>query len=289
MVARLSVDLEQRPGSPPARGIPETLLPGQATGVAGMRGLRGKRVLISGGRSGIGLATAERFLEEGSRVFLCGLDPREVEAAVAGLAAGGDIAGLACDVSVEADVARLTREAARALGGVDVLVNNAGIARRDPFLTIAPADWDRILAVNLRGMFLVAQAVSRQMVERGGGVIINMCSTNGIAGEEDYAHYNASKGGVLLLTKTMAVELGRHRIRVNGLCPGYIHTPLNETIAAGIGGDEFEAAYVRDRIPLGRAGRAEDVAAAYAFLASDDAAFIHGSALVIDGGQLAVM
>jgi NAD(P)-dependent dehydrogenase (short-subunit alcohol dehydrogenase family) len=171
-----------------------------------------------------------------------------------------------------------------------VLVNNAGIARRDPFLAIAPAVWDRVLEVNLRGMFLVAQAVSRNLVERGdGGVIINMSSTNGIAGEEDYAHYNASKGGVLLLTKTMAVELGSHGIRVNALCPGYIHTALNEAIAAGIGGDEFEAAYVRDRIPLGRAGRAEDVAAAYAFLASDDAAFIHGSALVIDGGQLAVM
>jgi NAD(P)-dependent dehydrogenase (short-subunit alcohol dehydrogenase family) len=255
-----------------------------------MRGLRGKRVLISGGSSGIGLAAAARFLAEGSRVFLCGADPAGVEAAVAGLAPGGEVSGLACDVSAEVDVTRLTQAATRALGGVDVLVNNAGIARRDPFLAIAPADWDRVLAVNLRGMFLVAQAVSRQMVAGGnGGVIINMCSTNGIAGEEDYAHYNASKGGVLLLTKTMAVELGRHGIRVNALCPGYIRTPLNETIAAGIGGDEFEAAYVRDKIPLGRAGRPEDVAAAYAFLASDDAAFIHGSALVIDGGQLAVM
>jgi len=255
-----------------------------------MRGLRGKRVLVSGGSSGIGLATAERFLEEGSRVFVCGVDPGEVEAAVASLNPKGEVSGLACDVSLEADVARMTGAAARALGGVDVLVNNAGVARRDPFLAIAPADWDRILAVNLRGMFLVAQAVSRQMADRGdGGVIINMCSTNGIAGEEGYAHYNASKGGVLLLTKTMAVELGSHGIRVNALCPGYIHTPLNEAIAANIGGDDFEAAYVRDRIPLGRAGRAEDVAAAYAFLASDDAAFIHGSALVIDGGQLAVM
>jgi len=255
-----------------------------------MRGLGGKRVLISGGSSGIGLAAAARFLEEGSRVFLCGVDPAEVEAAVAGLAPGGEVSGLACDVSAEADVVRLTQAATHALGGVDVLVNNAGIARRDPFLAIAPADWDRILAVNLRGMFLVAQAVSRQMVAQGeGGAIINMCSTNGLAGEEDYAHYNASKGGVLLLTKTMAVELGGHGIRVNALCPGYIHTPLNEAIAAGVGGEEFEAAYVRDRIPLGRAGRAEDVAAAYAFLASDDAAFIHGSALVIDGGQLAVM
>jgi len=255
-----------------------------------MRGLRDKRVLISGGSSGIGLAAAARFLDEGSRVFLCGVDPAEVEAAVAGLAPGGEVRGLACDVSAEADVARLTQAAVRALGGVDVLVNNAGIARRDAFLAIVPADWDRILAVNLRGMFLVAQAVSRQMVAQGGGgAIINMCSTNGMAGEEDYAHYNASKGGVLLLTKTMAVELGNHGIRVNALCPGYIRTPLNEAIAAGIGGDDFEAAYVRDRIPLGRAGRAEDVAAAYAFLASDDAAFIHGSALVIDGGQLAVM
>ena len=255
-----------------------------------MRGLRGKRVLISGGSSGIGLATAERFLEEGSRVFVCGVDADEVAAAVAGLAPGGEISGLACDVSAEADVARLMAAATRALGGVDVLVNNAGIARRDAFLAIAPANWDRVLEVNLRGMFLVAQAVSRHLVERGdGGVIINMSSTNGIAGEEDYAHYNASKGGVLLLTKTMAVELGSRGIRVNALCPGYIHTALNEAIAAGIGGDEFEAAYVHDRIPLGRAGRAEDVAAAYAFLASDDAAFIHGSALVIDGGQLAVM
>ncbi len=257
--------------------------------MATMRGLRGKQVLISGGSSGIGLATAERFLEEGSRVFVCGIDPAEVEAAVAALTAKGEISGLACDVSLEADVARLTGAAAHALGGVDVLVNNAGIARRDPFLAITAADWDRILQVNLRGMFLVAQAVSRQMVARGNGVIINMCSINGIAAEEDYAHYNASKGGVLLLTKTMAVELGRQGIRVNTLCPGYIQTPLNDAIAGTIGGDEFEAAYVRDRIPLGRAGRAGDVAAAYAFLASDDAAFIHGSALVIDGGQLAVM
>jgi len=177
----------------------------------------------------------------------------------------------------------------RALGGVDVLINNAGTARRDPFLAIAAGDWDRIVAVNLRGMFLVAQAVSRHMAERGGGVIINMSSTNGLAGEEDYAHYNASKGGVLLLTKTMAVELGNHGIRVNALCPGYIRTPLNEAMSASAGGTEFETAYARERIPLGRAGEAEEVAAAYAFLASDDASFIHGAALVIDGGQLAVM
>ena len=254
-----------------------------------MRGLRGKRVLISGGSSGIGLATAHRFLDEGSRVFLAGLDQREVDSALAGLRPGGEVSGLACDVSLEGDVARMVAAAHRALGGIDVLINNAGTARRDPFLAIAAGDWDRIVAVNLRGMFLVAQAVSRHMVERGGGVIINMSSTNGLAGEEDYAHYNASKGGVLLLTKTMAVELGNHGIRVNALCPGYIRTPLNEAMSASAGGTEFETAYARERIPLGQAGEAEEVAAAYAFLASDDASFIHGAALVIDGGQLAVM
>jgi NAD(P)-dependent dehydrogenase (short-subunit alcohol dehydrogenase family) len=255
-----------------------------------MRGLQGKRVLISGGSSGIGLATAQRFLDEGSRVFLTGLDPREVDSALAALRPSGEVSGLACDVSHEDAVAAMMAAAHRVLGGIDVLINNAGTARREEFLAIAAADWDRIIAVNLRGMFLVAQTVSRHMVERGdGGVIINMSSTNGLAGEEDYAHYNASKGGVLLLTKTMAVELGRHGIRVNALCPGYIRTALNEAISASMGAGEFEAAYAHERIPLGRAGQPEEVAAAYAFLASDDASFIHGAALVIDGGQLVVM
>ena len=255
-----------------------------------MRGLAGKRVLVCGGSSGIGLAAARRFLEEGARVFICGLDPAEVDTAVTGLReGGGDITGLACDISNEPEVALMVDAADAALGGIDVLANNAGIAQRDPFLAITAADWDRILAVNLRGMFLVAQAVGKIMVRRGaGGVIINMSSTNGIGGEEDYAHYNASKGGVLLLTKTMAVELGRHGIRVNALCPGYIRSSLNTAITAGLD-DSFEADYARERIPLGRVGQPEEVAAAYAFLASEDASFVHGTGLVIDGGQLAVM
>jgi len=271
-----------------------------------MRGLSGKRVLVSGGSSGIGLAAARRFLDEGCRVFICGIDQAEVTDAVAGLRAAGDVRaagglraagespawpvdGMACDVSEQDEVAKLVTTATATLGGIDVLANNAGTSRRDAFLDISAADWDRIIAVNLRGMFLVAQAVSKVMAGQGGGVIINMSSTNGIAGEEDYAHYNASKGGVLLLTKTMAVELGAVGIRVNALCPGYIMTPLNAAISASIGGAEFEQEYVRQRIPLGRTGQPEEVAAAYAFLASDDASFIHGTGLVIDGGQLAVM
>jgi len=254
-----------------------------------MRGLKGKGVLVCGGSSGIGLAAAQRFLEEGSRVFVAGLEPAEVDAAVVGLRQHGEVSGLACDVSQEAEVARLAAAADAALGGVDVLANNAGTSRRAPFLEITAADWDRIIAVNLRGMFLVGQAVTARMARRGaGGVVINMSSTNGIAGEEDYAHYNASKGGVLLLTKTMAVELGPLGIRVNALCPGYISTPLNAAISAGLD-PGFEEAYARDRIPLRRTGRPEEVAAAYAFLASDDASFINGAGLVIDGGQLAWM
>ena len=254
-----------------------------------MRGLDGKGVLVSGGSSGIGLAAAQRFLEEGSRVFIAGLEPGEVAAAVAALREHGEVGGLACDVSQEAEVARLAAAAEAALGGVDVLANNAGTSRRASFLEITAAGWDRIIAVNLRGMFLVAQAVTAQMARRGtGGVVVNMSSANGIAGEEDYAHYNASKGGVLLLTKTMAVELGPLGIRVNALCPGYISTPLNAAISAGLD-PGFEEAYARDRIPLRRTGRPEEVAAAYAFLASDDASFINGAGLVIDGGQLAWM
>jgi 3-oxoacyl-[acyl-carrier protein] reductase len=250
-----------------------------------MRGLTDKAVLISGGSSGIGLAAAQRFLEEGSRVFLGGLDDEEVAAAIAKLSSLGPVDGIAFDVRMEGDVARLVAEAERTLGAIDVLINNAGIARKDRFLDIDPAQWDRVLEVNLRGMFLVAQAVARHMVAHGRGVIVNMASTNALGGEAEFAHYNASKGGVLQLTRTMAVELGAQGIRVNCLCPGFIRTPLNDAISD----DAFVEAYERERIPLGRSGTPEDIAAAYAFLASDDASFIHGEALVIDGGQLAVM
>ena len=249
-----------------------------------MRGLEGKGVLISGGSSGIGRAAARRFVEEGSRVFLGGLDAGEVTAVVDETGAAGGLAG---DVSLEADVAALVGSAEAALGRIDVLINNAGIATKHAFTEITPEAWDRTLAVNLRGMFLVAQAAARAMLARepGGGAIVNMASTNALGGEADFAHYNASKGGVLQLTRTMAVELGPRGIRVNCVCPGFIDTPLNERLAT----PGQMAEYARDRIPLRRTGRAEEVAAAYAFLASDEATFVHGAALVIDGGQTAVM
>ncbi len=252
-----------------------------------MRGLAGRGVLISGGTSGIGLATARRFLEEGSRVFVGGLDAGEVGAAVAGLEELGTIGGLEGDVASEADVTALIGGAEATIGRIDVLINNAGIATKDAFVEMDAAAWDRTIAVNLRGMFLVAQAVARRMLEPepGGGVIVNMASTNALAGEPDFAHYNASKGGVLQLTRTMAVELGPRGIRVNCVCPGFIDTPLNDRLTTR----EEREAYARERIPMRRSGSAEEIAAAYAFLASDEASFVHGEALVVDGGQLAVM
>lgn len=251
-----------------------------------MRGLEGKGVLVTGGTSGIGLATAARFLQEGSRVYVCGIDDAELERMLHQLEPRDAVSGMRCDVSIESDVRRLVAEAEGFLGRIDVLINNAGIARKSWFLDLDVDAWDETIAVNLRGMFLVAQAVARRMVEEGeGGAIVNMASTNALSGEEEFAHYNASKGGVLQLTRTMAVELGSKGIRVNCVCPGFIDTPLNRAL----GDEDGFRAYERTKIPLGRRGHPSEVAAAYAFLASDEASFVHGEALVVDGGQVAVM
>ena len=250
-----------------------------------MRGLDSKSVLISGGTRGIGRATARRFLEEGSRVFVGGRDDAELDETLGELSPLGTIDGLVGDVANEGHVERLVGAAEAAIGGLDVLIANAGIARKEPFLAITPEAWDRVIAVNLRGMFLVAQAAARRMVARGGGAIVLMASTNGLGGERDFAHYNASKGGVVLLTKTMALELGPKGIRVNCVCPGFIDTPLNTNLADEAAMLEYE----RTKVPLGRRGRADEVASAYAFLASDEASFVHGAALVVDGGQTAEM
>jgi len=248
-----------------------------------MNGLADKGVLVSGGTSGIGAATARRFMGEGSRVVVGGHDEADLKRTLSEL---DDIAGWVVDVSGEDEVERFVERAAEHLGGIDVLINNAGIARKAPFLDTSAEEWDRTIDVNLRGMFLVARAVGRRMAADGTrGVIVNMASTNALGGEADFAAYNASKGGVLQLTRTMAVELGPAGIRVNCVCPGFIDTPLNRALAD----EEGFRTYERDRIPLGRRGQPEEVAAVYAFLASDDASYIHGAAVVVDGGQTAVM
>lgn len=244
-------------------------------------------VLVTGGASGIGEATASRFLREGANVVVVDQSAENLVAAESRLKlvaaeCGGALVLEQADVVRPADVDTVVQRAVERFGGIDVLISNAGIAYQEPFLEIPLEHWDRTLQVNLTGMFVVTQRVAREMVGAGTGAIVLTSSTNGLVGEDKYAHYNASKGGVTLLAKSLALELGPHAIRVNAVCPGYIVTRLAESLDDPAFMEEY-----RQSLPLRKLGRPEDVAAAFAFLASDEAAFITGESLVIDGGQLA--
>jgi meso-butanediol dehydrogenase/(S,S)-butanediol dehydrogenase/diacetyl reductase len=244
-----------------------------------MRGLKGKRVLITGGAGGIGTATAKRFLEEGSLVVVLDRDEaalRRIEREMPALSGT-----IVADVSDPDAVARAFEELDDVLGGLDALINNAGISIRHRFMDISPQEWRQVMAVNLDGMFFVAQQAARRMLAGGGGVILNMGSTNGLMGYPYYADYNASKAGVIELTRSMALELAP-RVHVNAVCPGFILTPMQEAEYTPEMRRVFEA-----KVPLGRLGRPEEVAALFAFLASDDAAYITGQCFVIDGGEIA--
>jgi 3-oxoacyl-[acyl-carrier protein] reductase len=246
-------------------------------------GFAGKHVLVTGGGRGLGFEIARHFARAGAAVHLFDRDAALLARAADALQGiSARVATTAVDISRRADV-QAAVAAVEAQAPIDILVNNAGIAREAAFLEIAEADWREILDVNLTGMFFVAQAVARAMVARGRGVILNMASKNGLEGEAGYAHYNASKGGVIMLTKTMALELAHRGVRVNAVCPGYIETPMSREIDP----PEFVQDFVERYIPLGRAGTPEDVAPAFLFLAGDGAAFITGQVLILDGGQLA--
>ena len=244
-----------------------------------MRGLEDKRVLITGGAGGIGTATAARFLEEGSHIVVLDRDQAALERLKRELPA---LSGaVRADVSQPGEVDRAFAELDDLLGGLDVLINNAGISLRHRFLDISPQEWRKVMEVNLNGLFFVAQAAARRMLSGAGGVILNMGSTNGLMGYPYYADYNASKAGVIELTRSMALELGP-QVRVNAVCPGFILTPMQE----GEYTLEMRRAFA-SKLPLDRLGRPEDVAALFAFLASDDASFITGGCFVIDGGEIA--
>jgi len=250
-----------------------------------MRGLEGKKVIVTGGSRGIGRATAERFAAEGATVLLTGRNRQTAEAAAQALArkTGGTVYAFPADVSIRADDLATVRFALEKMGGIDVLVNNAGIYYTEPFEEITEERWDEVMAVDLKGTFLMCQAVSPHLKEKKSGAIVNMASTNGIAGELNYAHYNAAKAGIVLLTKSLALELAPYGVRVNCVCPGYIQTESTDTMDS----PEFIAEYARTKIPLGRVGGPEEVASVIAFLASEDASFVTGESVLIDGGQLA--
>jgi len=241
-----------------------------------------KILFATGAARGLGKAIVERFLRDGASVLAFDNNAGNLAAAESEWNAGERLLCVVGDVRQRGDVQAAVAAAVARWGRIDVLANVAGIAREDHFLEIDPADWQRIIDINLTGVFHVAQAVARQMAtQASGGVIINMASKNGLAGEVKYAHYNASKGGVVLLTKTMALDLADYNIRVNAVAPGYILTPM----AAEIDPPAFMDFYKERLIPLNRLGRPEDVAGVFAFLASDDAQFMTGHTLVIDGGQ----
>jgi NAD(P)-dependent dehydrogenase (short-subunit alcohol dehydrogenase family) len=244
-----------------------------------MRGLENKRALITGGASGIGKATAMRFL--GERVKVAILDRDETACAKVREELTGLSAVIVADVSDSEAVKRAFSDLDDLWGGLDVLINNAGISMRHKFLDITPEEWRQVIDVNLNGMFFVAQAAARRMLLAGSGVIINMGSTNALLGYPFYADYNASKAGVIELTRSMALELAPD-VRVVAVCPGYVMTPMQEA--------EYTPqmlAEVNRKIPLGRHAQPEEIAALFAFLASEEAAFITGQCYVIDGGETA--
>ena len=228
-----------------------------------MRGLAGKRVVVTGGTSGIGAATAQRLRDEGCEVVVMARTP------------GPGV--IRCDVSD-----RLQVDAAfEQVGDLDVVVNNAGVSVRSPAADISQDQWDQVLATNLSGAFWVAQAAARRMLLGAGGVILNTASTNALVGYRYYADYNATKAGLVALTKSLALEWAP-TIRVNAVCPGYVLTPMQEA--------EYTPQMlveVNSRIPLGRHATPEELAGLFAYLASDEAAYFTGSVIVMDGGETA--
>ena len=242
-----------------------------------MRGLNGKNVLVTGGASGIGQATAARFLEEDCAV--CVID----SSADARTRVAGELPDLTA--VIDADVSNLEQvqsafaEAIDLMGSVDVLINNAGISIRHDFLDITPEEWDKVVGVCLKGAFYVAQTAARHMVGKGSGVILSTASTNGTTGYPHYADYAAAKGGVIALTHAMALELAP-TVRVNAISPGYVLTPMQRAEYT----DEMLDA-VNRKIPMGRHARPEEIAAFFAFLASEDAGFATGHVYIMDGGE----
>lgn len=247
--------------------------------------LTGKTALITGATRGIGLATARAFSAAGARLVLFGRS-RDALSRAASEAGSPDATAVVCDMGNGEEINRAFADALASVGRIDVLVNNAGISgEAAPFLKMKLEAWDTMLAVNLTGPFLLAQAASRAMAASGGGVILHTASIAGIAVDGPFAHYSASKAGLLALTRSMAVELAPHGIRVNSVSPGYTRTEMTLQYF----GAEAERCLSSefDRVPIRRLVETHEVADAFVFLASDAASGITGTNLIVDGGLTA--
>jgi 3-oxoacyl-[acyl-carrier protein] reductase len=242
--------------------------------------LNNKVCLITGAAQGIGLATAETFAREGAIVVLADLKSDAVNAAVERCRAlGAQAEGHALDVTDRARVAAVVAEVLARHGRIDVLVNNAGITQDARLQKMTLEQFDRVIDVNLRGVFHCAQLVADAMVQQGSGVILNASSVVGIYGNYGQTNYAASKFGVIGFTKTWARELGPKGVRVNAVAPGFIETPILGTIPDKV------IAEMQQRVPLRRLGRPEEIASVYAFLASDDASYVNGAVIEVSGGM----
>ena len=244
----------------------------------------GKVVVITGAARGIGKACAERFLNDGAKVVISDVDAGQLSQTASELGKPDDLRAVEADVAKRADIDRLVATAVKEFGRLDVMVNNAGVARNQDFLEIAESDFDEIIGINLKGAFFGVQAAARQMIAQGGGgVIVNMSSVNALLAIPSLATYAISKGGMKQLTSVAAVALAPHRIRVVAVGPGTI---LTDMVASAIFSSDEARRSVLSRTPIGRGGEASEVASVVAFLASDDASYITGQTIYPDGGRL---